>query len=156
MDNPGVKFPPPTLFALGVGLSWLLETRVARIRLVGGEAPPFMMELFGVALAVAGLLLVFWGLLTFWRAKTGIIPMRPATKIVDYGPYRVSRNPMYAGMAIAYFAGAFVLNWGWMLLTLPVILFTLYHLVIKREERYLGEAFPDEYAAYRSRVRRWL
>jgi protein-S-isoprenylcysteine O-methyltransferase Ste14 len=29
-------------------------------------------------------------------------------------------------------------------------------LVIAKEERYLGEAFPAEYAAFRARVRRWL
>ena len=28
--------------------------------------------------------------------------------------------------------------------------------VIAREERYLSGAFPEEYAAYRRRVRRWL
>jgi len=29
-------------------------------------------------------------------------------------------------------------------------------MIIRREERYLGHAFPGEYAAYRERVRRWV
>jgi protein-S-isoprenylcysteine O-methyltransferase Ste14 len=44
----------------------------------------------------------------------------------------------------------------WPLVLLPLALASLYALVIRREERYLGDAFSDEYAAYRARVRRWL
>jgi protein-S-isoprenylcysteine O-methyltransferase Ste14 len=82
--------------------------------------------------------------------------MRPATTIVDYGPYRFTRNPMYTGMAIMYLGGALALNWGWAVVLLPVALLAIYVLVIKREERYLHSAFPIEYTNYQKRVRRWL
>ena len=156
IDNPGVKFPPPTRFLLGLAISWVLENKVARIRLIGGSASPDMIQVVGAVLVILGLALIFWGLWTFWRVKTGIIPMKPATQIVDHGPYSLSRNPMYAGMATAYFGGVLILNSGWMLLTLPLVMLALFHLVIKREERYLSSAFPEEYARYCSKVRRWL
>lgn len=155
-SNPGVKFPPPFLFLLGLGVAWLLETRVARIHLVGGGASPRLVELPGLALLLAGLLLILWGLYTFARVRTGILPVRPATQIVNHGPYRFSRNPMYAGMATAYFGGALIINSGWALLMLPVVMAAIYQLVIKREERYLSSAFPEEYEDYRRRVRRWF
>ena len=156
ISNPGVKFPPPFLFLLGLGVAWLLETRVARFHLAGGSASSRLVELPGVAVLIAGLLLILWGLYIFARVKTGILPMRPATQIVEHGPYRFSRNPMYAGMATAYFGGALIMNSGWALVLLPLVMITLYHLVIKREERYLTAAFPNEYDDYRKRVRRWL
>ena len=156
LRNPGVKFPPPFLFLVGLGLAWLLETRVMRIRLIGGTAPTGALELAGVGLLVAGLLLILWGLYTFARVHTGIIPMRAATQIVEHGPYRFSRNPMYTGMATAYLGGALIMNSGWALIMLPFVMLALYNLVIRKEERYLSSAFPDEYASYRSRVRRWL
>jgi protein-S-isoprenylcysteine O-methyltransferase Ste14 len=44
----------------------------------------------------------------------------------------------------------------WPLVLLPIVLLSLSALVIRREERYLGDAFGEDYAAYRARVRRWL
>ena len=156
MSNPGVKIPPPLLYLFGLGVAWLLEDRVARIRLVGGSASSAPIELIGTALVIAGLLFVFWGMYTFARVRTGIIPIRPATQIVDHGPYRFSRNPMYSGMATAYLGGALIMNSGWALLMLPFVMLAIYFLVIKREERYLSSAFPSEYGDYCKRVRRWF
>jgi protein-S-isoprenylcysteine O-methyltransferase Ste14 len=156
LPHPGVKFPPPFLFLLGLGLAWLLETQLVRIRLIGGTMSPRTFEIAGVALLLAGLVLMLWGLYTFARVRTGIIPHRPSTKIVDHGPYRFSRNPMYTGMSTAYLGGALIMNSGWALILLPVVMLALYSFVIRKEERYLSSAFPEDYASYRARVRRWL
>ena len=156
MSNPGVRFPPPMLYVVAACIAWLLEMRVVRIRLIGGSGSTFPLEIFGAVIFLAGFALVAWGLYTFASARTGILPMRPATRIVDWGPYAFSRNPMYTGMAILYMGGSFALNWGWAILLLPVAMLANYLLVIKREEKYLSEAFPSEYDDYRKRVRRWL
>ena len=156
MDNPGVKFPPPFIYLLGFIIAWMLETRVIRIRLVGGDASTQSLRIAGLILAGVGLLLVFWGLITFARVRTGILPMKPATQIVDHGPYSITRNPMYTGLAITFLGAALFLNYGWMVLMLPVVMIAIYNFVIKREERYLTAAFPEEYGRYRRKVRRWL
>lgn len=154
--SPGVKVPLPFIYLFGFLVAWLLETRVMRIRLVGSSASAQPLEIAGVVLVALGLGLVFWGLYTFASARTGILPFRPATKIVDYGPYRLTRNPMYTGLGIVFAGGALILNFGWMIAVLPLILVAVYFAVIKREERYLASAFPVEYADYRRKVRRWL
>ncbi|HEX6576620.1 MAG TPA: isoprenylcysteine carboxylmethyltransferase family protein [Gemmatimonadaceae bacterium] len=154
--NAGVHFPPPFLFLLGLGAAWLLETRVTRIRLIGGTASRSPLEIAGSAILAAGLLLTFWGLITFARARTAILPMRPASRIVTHGPYRLTRNPMYTGLSVAYLGGSLLMNSGWAVLLLPVVMLAVYHFVIKREERYLSAAFPSEYNSYRQKVRRWL
>jgi protein-S-isoprenylcysteine O-methyltransferase Ste14 len=105
---------------------------------------------------LAGFVLMLWGLLTFARVRTGILPIRSATQVVTHGPYRFSRNPMYTGMALAYLGGALSVNSGWSLLLLPFVMLGIYQLVIKREERYLSSAFPAEYGDYKKKVRRWL
>ena len=156
MSNPGVKFPPPFIYALGFIIAWLLETRVMRIHIVGGDASTTSLEIAGLILATIGLLLVFWGLITFARARTGILQMRPATQIVDHGPYSFTRNPMYTGLAITFLGAAFFLNYGWMIVMLPLVMIAIFSFVIKREERYLTSAFPEEYGRYRRKVRRWL
>lgn len=156
MSNPGVKFPPPFLFVGTAVVAWLLEMRLVRIRLVSGSELIWRLEIFGAILFLAGFALVAWALYTFASARTGILPMRPATRIVNWGPYAFSRNPMYTGMAIMYLGGALVLNWGWAIILLPVALLSIYLLVMKREETYLMTAFPEDYVDYKKRVRRWL
>jgi protein-S-isoprenylcysteine O-methyltransferase Ste14 len=152
----GVNFPPPFLYVLGLVLAWVLETRVRRLHIVGDGASPESLQLVGLIALALGLGLVMWGMITFATAGTAIIPNRPAKSIVETGPYRFTRNPMYVGLTSAYFGGALITNSVWAILILPLVLYALYHNVILREEAYLGSAFPEEYAAYRKHVRRWL
>jgi protein-S-isoprenylcysteine O-methyltransferase Ste14 len=76
--------------------------------------------------------------------------------IVATGPYRFSRNPMYVAMSAVYVGLSLLMGVVWPLVLLPIVLLSLSALVIRREERYLGDAFGEEYGAYRARVRRWL
>ena len=154
--NPGVKFPPPFLFVLGLGVAWLLETYVRRTPILGPGARTAPREILAAALIIIGLILLFWGMLTFALVKTAILPMRPAALVVDHGPYRFSRNPMYAGMALAYLGAALAANSVWTLIVFPFVIALLNRLVIKREENYLSSAFGPEYDAYCKRVRRWI
>ncbi len=153
--NAGVKFPPPFLYVLGLILAWVLETRVKRVHVSGSGAAPEWLQLLGLIVLAAGLGLAMWGMFTFTTAGTAIIPHKPATSIVEKGPYRYTRNPMYVGLASAYLGGALITNSVWAILILPLVLYALYHNVIQREEAYLASAFP-EYESYRKRVRRWL
>lgn len=156
ISNPGVRFPPPFLFVGGLLVAWLLESRVRRFRLVGADASTAPIETAGTILIVLGVLLMFWGLVTFARAHTAILPMRAASRLVETGPYRISRNPMYSGMTITYMGAMLALNWGWALVLFPIVVVSLHRLVISREERYLHAAFGEEYTAYCRRVQRWI
>jgi protein-S-isoprenylcysteine O-methyltransferase Ste14 len=154
LSNPGVRFPPPVIFAGGLLLGWLLDRhwRVLPLsRFVGSAAEPA-----GLALVVIGAVLAVTGALTFRRARTAIIPHHSASRLVTDGPYRYTRNPMYTGLTIAYVGGAGLLDSVWPLIVLPVVLIALVRLVVSREEAYLSSAFGTEYSAYRARVRRWL
>lgn len=156
MSNPGVKFPAPFLFVGTAIVAWLLEMRVLRIRIVTGSDLIWRLEIFGAVLLLAAFTLIAWALYTFASARTGILPMRPATRIVHWGPYAFSRNPMYTGMAMMYLGGALVLNWGWAIMLLPIAMLATYLLIMRPEEKYLMSAFPQEYGEYKKRVRRWL
>lgn len=160
MHSPGVRFPPPLLFVAGFAAGWLLD-RAQRLRIAGdgnagdGNARDAVVPLGWLAI-VAGFGLMLWALSIFWRVRTGVIPHRPATQLVLEGPFRFTRNPMYVGMTLGYVGIALLTDRLWPLVLLPLVLVALYRLVVRREERYLGHAFGDEYAAYRARVRRWL
>lgn len=149
----GVNFPPPLIYVAGIALGWLLH----RWRPLPMTLGPSVVRTVCTALWFA-VYLAFFGaaFAAFRRARTTLIPNQPATAFVTDGPYRITRNPMYVSLAALYLAvGTFMNSW-WTVVLLPLVLLAVDRLVIAREERYLGEAFPTEYAAFRARVRRWL
>ena len=154
LPHPGVRFPPPTVFVTGFLIGWLLHRQWPVPLIARGRSP--LTVTAGWVLVAVGLGVVAWGLITFFRHRTAIMPHHPASRLVDSGPYRYTRNPMYVGMTIAYLGGLLVTNMFWPLLFLPLALLALTVLVIRKEERYLADAFGAEYAAYRQRTRRWL
>ncbi len=154
LSNAGVRFPPPFLFAIGLLAGWVIDRYWHALPLSGfaGSA----LKPFGLAALALGIALAVWGVMTFRRAKTAIVPHLSASQLVTHGPYRFTRNPMYTGLTIQYVAGSALLNSAWPVIVLPIVLLILMKTVILREELYLRDAFGAEYAGYVASVRRWL
>ena len=150
LDN---RIPPPVVAVLTA------TAMVAASRLLPpGDVPST------VRLGVMGVLLVVAAAFgapafaSFKRAGTTINPVRieSASSLVTSGVYRVSRNPMYVGLAALLLALAAVLARAWLLAgPLAFVLYTTRFQIIP-EERIMLAKFGDAYAAYRGRTRRWL
>ena len=151
--GPAVPFPPPLLFVGGLAIGVLLDL-VLPLPAVIPDAR--WIAMIGFALVATGLACMITGILTFRSFRTAVYPNRPAKLVVDSGIYAYTRNPMYLGLTIAYVGGVFLTGMLWVLLLLPFVLTLLISQVIRREERHLSERFPEAYAAYCERVRRWL
>ena len=102
----------------------------------------------GTALAVAGAIEVL-------RHQTTIVPHHAVSALVTTGAYRITRNPMYTGLAIAYLGGALLAGSWWPVATLPFALVAVRRVVINPEESYLANQVGQRYSNYRARVRRW-
>lgn len=148
-----MRLPVPWVFVLaylmGAGLEQAAplaagQGGVSGLRAVGGI-------MFGLGAIVAA-----WGLLTFRRARTTTVPGRASSRLVTWGPYRFSRNPMYVGLSLAYLGEAGMLRQAWPVILLPLVLAYLNWTVIPVEESKLREVFAEDYERYRARVRRWL
>ena len=63
---------------------------------------------------------------------------------------------MYVGLIAMTLGIGLLADNLWMLMLLPIAIVVLTIFVIKREERYLTDAFGDSYRGYQARVRRWL
>jgi protein-S-isoprenylcysteine O-methyltransferase Ste14 len=109
-------------------------------------------------LVAAGLVFDVLGILAFRTFRTTINPLKPerASSIVTGGVYRVSRNPMYLGMALLLLAWATYLSALWSLAGPVLYVWYITRFQIVPEERVLERMFGDEYLAYTARVRRWL
>lgn len=147
----GIRVPPPLYYVAGFLAGVALEAAFPIDR------PPLAITLIGAAIGFAGwLALDGAAMVSFGRAGTSMIPMRPSTALVTTGPYRFTRNPMYLGMAFLYAGIAFAVGLIWPLIVLPVVLLAVDRLVIAREEPYLLGLFGEPYREYTARVRRWL
>ncbi len=92
----------------------------------------------------------------FKKAGTPFRPISPATTIVRDGPYRISRNPMYLGMA-GLLAGLGVLLGSPCFGAAVVVFLVVVHFgVVLPEERYLESLHGETYRQYKRQVRRWL
>ena len=156
MKNP-IRFlvhvPVPWVFVLtylvGVGLESARPSNILR-------ETPFVSTIAGGVLFIMGAVIAGWCLLIFHSARTTTVPGQSSVKLVTWGPYRFTRNPMYVGLVVAYLGEAALLKQIWPVLVLPFTVAYLNWTVIPVEEARLAEVFQDEYQQYRSRVRRWI
>jgi protein-S-isoprenylcysteine O-methyltransferase Ste14 len=153
-DHANVLVIPPVLFGAGLAagflLNWLVPVHLVPSSLEGPVC------LAGAGLALLGLAFGGWAFATFLKARTTPHPNHPVSALVTWGPYRVSRNPMYVGLS-GFTAGlALVANTPWVLAALPPVWFALRRVVIDREEAYLERKFGEEFRAFTARTRRWL
>ena len=147
-----VLIRPPLAWALaviaGLVLDWLLPL-------------PFLPDawpagLLGAVVFVLALVLAVWAIDTMTRAGTNVPTNRPTTAIVDAGPYRFTRNPIYMGMFGGLIGLGIAFDNPWLLATLVPFALVIRYGVVAREEAYLERTFSDAYRGYRRRVRRWL
>jgi protein-S-isoprenylcysteine O-methyltransferase Ste14 len=150
-DTAGVVAPPPLIFLAGLAVGFGLEAL-----LDGGTLPGALRWPLGGLALVAGIALQTSFIVAFSRRGTAVEPWKPTTAIVTTGPYRLTRNPAYLGMALIYVGIALLADAPWALIPLPFVLVVINYAVIAREERYLERKFGQEYLDFKSRRRRWI
>ncbi len=153
-DYADVAVKPPILFAgallLGGVLSWLMPIGP------GLGSANWRALAAGGALALVGLAIGGLAVRQFRSAGTSVVPGEPSTVLLESGPYRYTRNPIYIGFILIYFGVAIMATSAWMLLLLVPVLIVLQRGVVEREEAYLIEKFGEAYRKFQARVPRWL
>ena len=111
---------------------------------------------FGFLIIGFGFVLAFWSRSLFLKNATTLQPSEEPTLLVTSGPFRISRNPIYLGMA-SILLGVAVLFGTLVTLAFPVIFDTLIEFfIIPGEERKLEKIFGEPYRKYKKSVRRWI
>lgn len=109
----------------------------------------------GVFIVLGLVLLVVAGGL-FKQAGTDLVPFKNVSALVTTGIYRLTRNPMYLGMTLALLGTAVTVG-AVTALPIPAIFMVIIQFrFILAEEAMLLEIFPEDFPAYRSKVRRWI
>ncbi len=116
----------------------------------------FMAEGFFLAVQICGFTISLWAVITMRPGKFNIQPeLKSNANFVSYGPYRLIRNPMYAGLILI--CGTSVLN-SLKIHEILVFLLLLVVLLIKihLEEKYLSQSFGEDYLRYKEKTYRLI
>ncbi len=141
---------PPVIF--GIGLGTIILQKV-----LGVPSPlPRPARPAGLPLIAAGLLLGGAAFKAQQQAHTPVDPHLPTTALVESGPYRFTRNPIYLSFALIVSGVALLFNAFWTLPLVPGMLAILDRGMVPREEVYLEQKFGKKYRNYKQKVHRWI
>jgi protein-S-isoprenylcysteine O-methyltransferase Ste14 len=151
--NPVSPIPPPLVAVIIGAAMWGARSFVPLM-----EIPETLRIAVATTIALIAVAFDLAALFAFRRARTSFDPLRPAkaSTLVVSGVYRITRNPMYLGLLLLLLAWTVHLSSVWLLFGPLMFILYMNRFQIPAEERALSALFPEEYAAYRRRVRRWL
>lgn len=145
------KILPPTHFFIYLIISILLHYALPIAQIINSPA-----NWLGFLFFVMGSLLNIWADQLLKKEKTTVKPFEKPAVLVQTGPFKISRNPMYLGMVLLLLGAGFIL--GSLTSFIGVLLFVaaMEILFIPKEEKILLEQFGKEYLAYKKKMRRWI
>jgi len=118
---------------------------------------PKMSGLLGMVLSGGGIALFIFGMIFAVMAAKKIFQVvgraghaEPTSLVID-GPYRIVRHPIYCGLFLAMLGWS--LAWGGVYATfLMPLLYLLFRIEARIEERQVEKKFGDQYVAYREKT----
>ena len=152
VDSPAFRIWPPVALGVPLAAGLVLTATVGDPVSIASAA----MRWVGGTLAIAFVLWNGWTLWVMATNRTAVLPGGATVLILQSGPFRLSRNPLYVGLIALDVAVALLAPSFWALVFVPIGVVALSWGAIRPEERYLADKFGSEYDGYRAQVRRWL
>ncbi|NNN12721.1 MAG: isoprenylcysteine carboxylmethyltransferase family protein [Acidimicrobiaceae bacterium] len=145
------RVPPPLLFTAATSLGYFFDKRIRKKDRRGrlSKCTGWLVLDIGVALGV-------WALGTMIQQGQNPNPAAEKTKLITDGPFRLSRNPVYLGAALAALGRSIQASSPTGSVLTMVALLYVDRAVVPAEEQYLSEKFGKTYDEYRSSVPRWV
>lgn len=149
--------------ALGARAFWFACLVAAFLLVMKGRRLPLLNAAFvphvpataiaAALVCVAGLLFTLWARVTLGRNWSGRVTLKENHELIERGPYRLVRHPIYTGI-LTMTLGTALLSGRLAALAAAVLIFAALQIKIAQEEALLLTHFSTEYAAYRRRVKR--
>ncbi len=103
-------------------------------------------------LCIAGLAFCVLARATLGRNWSGTITLKEGHELIERGPYRLVRHPIYTGLLVMFVATA--LGFGHLGGIVAVLLaFASFWIKLSEEETLMLQQFPDQYRSYQQRVK---
>ncbi len=137
-------------------VAYLLLTRGHRlpypfnVRIIPATA---IVQWIAAVLCTAGFAFCLWARATLGRNWSGTITLKEEHELIERGPYRFVRHPIYTGMMAMILATALVSGYlgG---IAAVLLAFASFWIKLSAEEKLMLQQFPDQYRSYQRRVKR--
>ena len=106
----------------------------------------------GAVLTAAGMLFSVWARLTLGRNWSGTVTIKQDHELIQRGPYRIVRHPIYTGMLLAMLGTAFIYGIARCFVGVPFVGLAFW-LKVQIEEQFMVQQFGAQYVHYRQQVR---
>lgn len=120
------------------------------MRVVPHEAPT---ACAAAVLCVIGLAFAVWARVTLGRNWSGVVTLKEGHELMERGPYRIVRHPIYTGILTMFFATALAQGHLFGFVG-ALLMFASFWIKLGDEEKLMLQQFPEQYADYRRRTKR--
>ena len=153
VQSGGSRLLQARLVLIGVMLIFNLGNWLVSGWLAARVVPESTPVVFGGAiLTVAGMLFSVWARLTLGRNWSGTVTIKQDHELIQRGPYRIVRHPIYTGMLLAMLGTAFIFGTARCFVGVPIVGLAFW-LKVQIEEQFMVQQFGAQYANYRQQVR---
>jgi protein-S-isoprenylcysteine O-methyltransferase Ste14 len=104
-----------------------------------------------VGVALAGFAFTWWARIHLGRLWSADVTRKEGHRVVDTGPYRLVRHPIYTGLCLAAFATA-IIEGSIMAVTGAAIFTWGFQIKARIEERFLATELGESYTEYARRT----
>jgi len=144
------RFTPPDMILVIILLEFLMHHFLPIKQIIS-----YPYNLLGIILLVVGMIPNFWVYFQFKGVTPRDIYEMPK-KLITSGLFKISRNPVYLGMALIL-TGLAILLGSLISFIFPIIFIILTDkFIFPTEEKNLEKTFGKKYKEYKKRVRRWI
>ena len=150
-DGPNVKGNP-----LRIAVGVLVVSYIVGEFLIPKYPTIYFIKLIGILGLIGSLGIFFSGFNIFKTYDENPVPTSSTNKIIKTGIFAYTRNPIYLSFIIFLLSMFFVFENVMYFLSAVAMAVWLHNYVIKEEEKFLIEKFPDEFDRYMATVKRWI
>ena len=145
------KLLPPTHFFTYLIISVLLHYALPIAQIIN-----YPFNWLGFLFFIPGGILNIWTDQLFKKNKTTVKPDEKPAVLIQSGPFKISRNPMYLGMTLLLIGAGVILGTVTSFAGAILFIAAMHFVFIPQEEKNLQETFGEEFDAYKKKVGRWL
>ena len=116
----------------------------------------YALKLIGILGLISSTFIFISGFNIFKSYNENPEPTSPTNRIIKTGIFAYTRNPIYFAIILFFLSMFLVFENVMYFLSAVGLVIWLHNYVIKSEENFLLNKFPDEYVGYMKAVKRWI